>query len=149
MRIALIFFIFLFSKALGVGNFAYAGNYLPEIVPAGRTVVENTVPAPGETANEHSFLIKDASGSGEATDLVYVEDEDEDDNSFRKQIFTARFFATFCHAFILGHRCSDPADLLSFYRHPFYTGSCNISCKRVYNLIVSFISHRRRVVDVL
>jgi hypothetical protein len=131
MRSAVIFFLFLLSNALGIGNFAYAGNHLPEIAHSPSTRIEKTAHAPTEIANNPLLQIKDASGAEENTDLIYVEDDDEEENSLRKQILTAKGFATFCYSFFLSHCCSDPADPLSFYKDPFYTGSCKYIVQRV------------------
>jgi hypothetical protein len=131
MKAPVIFFLILLFQLSGICGTAHAGASLTKIgfSLAGdfreKQLVEKL------HVIEPALISENASIPGENAPLIQADDGDDDENFVRRQLVCSRYFATLCRSFIDYLRYSYDVHDLTFYRHPFYTGSCKYLKQRV------------------
>ncbi len=128
MKNVVIFCLFLCFQLLARYNSAYANDYNTSYSPT--QAVNKNQKVESLKANLGDLVIKDVSLSEENNYSIFIEDDDEDEVSSitRKHTLLGKYFSIFFHAFTSSCYVEDR---LSFYKAPYYSGSCKYIAQRV------------------
>ncbi len=128
MKNVVIFCLFLCFQLLAKYNSAYAHDYITSYSSTQAVIKNQKVESLKES--QVNLVIKDGCLSEENNYSSFIEDdeEEEDDSITRKHTLLSKYFSIFFHAFT-SSCCVE--DRLSFYKAPYYSGSCKYIAQRV------------------
>ncbi|MCY7422005.1 MAG: hypothetical protein LH478_09725 [Chitinophagaceae bacterium] len=125
MKSTFTFFLLIVFLLTGGNEKAHAGASMVKNQVSGQTSIKKIQQA-GSEINQQAILQSNNSGSEKQKDLVvFVEDkDDEKDDLIRKSNSQTISISTFFYAFVSSYSGNNPADRISTYNLPAFSGSC-------------------------
>lgn len=130
MKNVVIFFLFLCVNLAGAFHYVHAGAYSIKNCFSPVQDLEKTHQIEGGTAFHDYFLNVNTSRSGENSNLIGIEDEDENEDIIKKRVSQSRYFLALCYAFISNYHYSFFTDRILSYKHLPCTSSCKYILQR-------------------
>lgn len=130
MKNVVILFLFLCVNLADAFHYVHAGVHNERNCSAPMRDLEKKHQVEGATKYHDYFLTVNTSSSGNDSNLVAIEDEDDNEDIIKKHVSQVRYFLPFCYAFVLNSRFSFLEKRLPSGRHLSYTSFCKYILQR-------------------